>query len=153
MTARLNKLYTELNNAGLHAIALNPGPSLAYLSGLHFHLMERPVVMFFAPGRNPAIVLPELELQKAKQLPFQVEIFTYGENPSTWDDVFKKAVKTLSLDGKSIGVEPRAMRLLEFRYIKAGAPEADFPDAAPSLAALRVCKDTDEITRMGVPLK
>ena len=78
MTARLNKLYTELNNAGLHAIALNPGPSLAYLSGLHFHLMERPVVMFFAPGRNPAIVLPELELQKTKQLPFP------GRSVSLW---------------------------------------------------------------------
>jgi Xaa-Pro dipeptidase len=148
MSARLNRLYAEFNNAGLHAIALNPGPSLTYLSGLHFHLMERPVVMFFVPGRNPAIVLPELELQKTKQLPFPVEVFPYGENPSTWDDVFKKAVNSLGLDGKSIGVEPRAMRLLEFRYIKSGAPEADFPDATASLAALRVCKDADEISRM-----
>jgi Xaa-Pro dipeptidase len=148
MTARLNKLYTELKNADLHAIVLNPGPSLTYLSGLHFHLMERPVVMFFVPGRSIAIVLPELELQKTKQLPFPVEAFPYGENPSTWDDVFTKAVKTLGLDGKRIGVEPRAMRLLEFRYLKAGAPEADFPDATASLAALRVRKDADEISRM-----
>ncbi len=153
MTARLNKLYTELNHAGYHAIALNPGPSLTYLSGLHFHLMERPVVMFFVPGRDPAILLPELELQKTKQLPFQVEVFPYGENPSTWEDVFIKAVKTLGLDGKRIGVEPRAMRLLEFRYLKAGAPEADFPDATASLAALRVCKDADEISRMRSAVK
>jgi len=148
MAARLNRLYLELNNAGLHAVALNPGPSLTYLSGLHFHLMERPVVMFFVPGRNPAIVLPELELQKTKQLPFPVEVFPYGENPSTWDEVFKKAVNSLGLDGKSIGVEPRAMRLLEFRHIKAGAPEADYPDATASLAALRVRKDADEIRLM-----
>jgi Xaa-Pro dipeptidase len=148
MSARLNRLYTELNNAGLHAVALNPGPSLTYLSGLHFHLMERPVVMFFVPGRNPAIVLPELELQKTKQLQFPVEIFPYGENPSTWDEVFKKAVKALELDGKRIGVEPRAMRLLEFRHVKAGAPEADYPDATASLAALRVRKDADEIRQM-----
>ena len=40
------------------------------------------------------------------------------------------------------------MRLLEFRYLKAGAPEADFPDATASLAALRVRKDADEISRM-----
>ena len=148
MAARLNRLYTELNHAGLHAVALNPGPSLTYLSGLHFHLMERPVVMFFVPGRDPAIVLPELELQKTKQLHFPVEVFPYGENPSTWDEVFKKAVKSLALDGKSIGVEPRAMRLLEFRHIKAGAPEADYPDATASLAALRVRKDADEIRLM-----
>jgi Xaa-Pro dipeptidase len=148
MTPRLGKLYIELEKAGLHAIALNPGPSLTYLSGLHFHLMERPVVMFFSPGRNPAIVLPELELQKTKQLLYPVEIFPYGENPSAWEETFKKAVKSLALGGKSIGVEPRAMRLLEFRYVKAGAPEADFPDATIPLAALRVCKDADEIARM-----
>jgi Xaa-Pro dipeptidase len=153
MSARLNRLYTELNNAGLHAVALNPGPSLTYLSGLHFHLMERPVVMFFVPGRNPAIVLPELELQKTKQLQFPVEIFPYGENPSTWDEVFKMAVKALELDGKRIGVEPRAMRLLEFRHVKAGAPEADFPDATASLAALRIRKDADEIRQMRCAVK
>lgn len=40
------------------------------------------------------------------------------------------------------------MRLLEFRYVKAGAPGSEFPDATASLAALRVCKDADEISRM-----
>lgn len=148
MTTRLDKLFVELQKAGLHAVALNPGSTLTYLSGLHFHLMERPVVMVFSPGRKPVIILPELELQKARQLPYPVEVFAYGENPSTWDETFKKALTSLALDGKRIGVEPRAMRLLEFRHVKAGAPEADFPDASSALAALRICKDADEITRM-----
>ena len=30
------------------------------------------------------------------------------------------------------------MRLLEFRYVKTGAPEADFPDASDVLGALRL---------------
>ena len=148
MTPRLDKLFVELEKAGLHAVALNPGPTLTYLSGLHFHLMERPVVMVFSPGRKPAIILPELELQKARQLPYPAEVFAYGENPSTWDESFKKALTFLGLDGKRIGVEPREMRLLEFGHVKAGAPEADFPDASSALAALRICKDADEITRM-----
>jgi Xaa-Pro dipeptidase len=148
MTEKLDRLYTQLDNAGLHAIAVNPGPSLTYLSGLKFHLMERPVVMFFSPKKKPALVLPELELQKTKQLPYPVEVFPYGENPSMWYESFKSAIKNLDLDGKKIGVEPRAMRLLEFRYIEAGAPKADFPDATAPLAALRVRKDADEINRM-----
>ena len=148
MTPRLDKLFVELEKAGLQAVALNPGPTLTYLCGLHFHLMERPVVMVFSPGRKPVIILPELELQKARQMPYPVEVFAYGENPSTWDESFRKALTSLVLDGKRIGVEPRAMRLLEFRYVKAGAPEADFPDASPVLAALRICKDADEIARM-----
>ena len=57
MTPRLDKLFFELEKAGLQAVALNPGPTLTYLSGLHFHLMERPVVMVFSPGRKPVIIL------------------------------------------------------------------------------------------------
>jgi len=148
MPPRLDKLYAELDKAGLDAVALNPGPTLAYLSGLRFHLMERPVVMIFAPGQSPAIVLPELELQKVKQLPYAVQVFAYGEMPSTWDESFQKAVKFLGLDGKQIGVEPRAMRLLEFRHLRAGAPEAVYPDASAVLAGLRICKDADEIAHM-----
>ena len=148
MTPRMEKLFAELKRAGLDAVAINPGPTLTYLSGLRFHLMERPVVMFFAPGRNPVIVLPELELQKVKHLPWQVDAFSYGENPTEWDDSFINAIASMGLDGKNIGVEPRAMRLLEFRYVKASAPEADFPDASAALGRLRVCKDADEVARM-----
>jgi len=148
MPPRLDKLVLELSQAGLDAVALNPGPTLNYLSGLRFHLMERPVVVLFAPGQSPAIILPELELQKVRQIPYAVQVFAYGEAPSTWSEVFKQAIRALGLDGKQIGVEPRAMRLLEFRHLQAGAPEADFPDASAALAGLRLCKDTDEISRM-----
>ncbi|HVN15642.1 MAG TPA: aminopeptidase P family protein, partial [Anaerolineales bacterium] len=79
---------------------------------------------------------------------YKVQAFPYGENPSEWENAFRKAAQTLGLDGKRIGVEPRQMRLLEFRYIKAGAPEADFPDASDVLADLRLRKDQDEVNAM-----
>jgi Xaa-Pro dipeptidase len=77
-----------------------------------------------------------------------VKAFPYGENPADWDGVFRQAVQSLGLDGKRIGVEPRQMRLLEFRHVKAGAPEADFPDASDVVSALRVRKDADEVAAM-----
>ena len=40
------------------------------------------------------------------------------------------------------------MRLLEFRHVKAGAPEADYPDASDMLAGLRLKKDKDEVDAM-----
>ncbi len=40
------------------------------------------------------------------------------------------------------------MRLLEFRHVRAGAPEADYPDASDTLAALRLHKDEQEIGYM-----
>lgn len=146
--SRLDKLNASLQTSGLDAVILNPGPALTHLTGLHFHLMERPVVLMFAKDQEPAIVLPELELQKVASLPYKLQVFAYPENPSEWEGVFRKATQSLDLDGKQIGVEPRQLRLLEFRYVKAGAPEADYPDASEVLSSLRLRKDTAEIEAM-----
>lgn len=154
--SRLDKLNASLRTlrhaqgdaSGLDAVILNPGPTLTYLTGLHFHLMERPVVLLFAKDQDPAIVLPELELQKLADLPYKLQVFSYPENLSEWDAAFRKAVQALGLDGKRIGVEPRQLRLLEFRHVKNGAPEADFPDASEVLSNLRLKKDKAEVDAM-----
>ena len=146
--SRFDRLNASLRASGLDAVILNPGPTLTYLTGLRFHLMERPVVLLFAKDGDPAIVLPELELQKVSSLPYALQVFPYPENPSEWDNAFRKAVQALGLDGKRIGVEPRQLRLLEFRYVKAGAPEADYPDASEVLAGLRLKKDNVEVEAM-----
>jgi Xaa-Pro dipeptidase len=132
----------------LDAVILNPGPTLAHLTGLRFHLMERPVVLLFARDQEPAIVLPELELQKVASLPYKLQVFAYPENPAEWESAFRKAARSLSLDGKRVGVEPRQLRLLEFRHVKAGAPEAEYPDASEALSSLRLRKDQAEIEAM-----
>jgi Xaa-Pro dipeptidase len=158
-SARLEKLNASLRTSGLDAVALNPGPTLTYLTGLHFHLMERPVVLLVAPGQVPALVLPQLEMLKVEQIPYSVQAFAYGENPSEWEAVFRNATQALALDtrtgtsGKRIGVEPRQMRLLEFRYVKSSAPEADYPDASNVLGPLRLRKDRNEIAAMRKAVK
>ncbi len=148
MSSRLSKLYERLQEGNLDAVAFNPGPMLTYLTGLHFHLMERPVVFMFVPGQPPAAVLPELEKPKLDLLPYPVQAFLYSENPLEWEAAFRKAVQALGVDGKSIGVEPRRMRLLEFKYIRDAAPEADYPDASEVISALRISKDKAEIEAM-----
>src|SRR5215211_8544517 len=146
--SRLDKLNASLQSSGLDAVILNPGPTLTHLTGLHFHLMERPVVLMFARDQEPALVLPELELQKVASLPYKLRVFAYPENPAEWEGVFGRAVQSLSLDGKRIGIEPRQLRLLEFRYVKDGAPEADYPDASDVLSAMRLRKDKSEVDAM-----
>ena len=146
--SRFDKLNASLRTSDLDAIILNPGPTLTHLTGLHFHLMERPVVLLFAKDQTPAIVLPELELQKVASLPYELQVFSYPENPSEWGNVFRKATQALGLEGKRIGVEPRQLRLLEFRYVKDGAPEADYPDASDVLSGMRLRKDKAEVEAM-----
>jgi Xaa-Pro dipeptidase len=151
--SRLDKLNASLLNSGLSAVALNPGPTLTYLTGIGFHLMERPVVLLVSPNQDPVLVLPELELPKLDLFQYKVNAFAYGENPSEWEAVFRKAAQSLGLDGKRIGVEPRQMRLLEFSHVKAGAPEADFPDATDVLSGLRLRKDKAEVDAMRTAVK
>ena len=146
--SRFDRLNASLRASGLDAVILNPGPTLTHLTGLRFHLMERPVVLLFAKDQDPAIVLPELELQKVASLTYKLQVFPYPENPSEWDNAFRKAAQALSLDGKRIGVDPRQLRLMEFRHVKAGAPEADYPDGSDLLAGLRLKKEKAEVEAM-----
>ena len=146
--ARLEKLYSAMTAAKLDAVAINPGPSFAYLTGLSFHLMERPTVMFFSPGKDPAIILPELETPKLAQLAYKAQAFPYPELPGEWIKAFKNGIHALGLEGKSIGLESRYLRILEFRFIEEAAPGASFPDASAALASLRITKEADEIAKM-----
>jgi Xaa-Pro dipeptidase len=145
---RLAHLSDSIRSANLDALALNPGPSLVYLTGLHFHLMERPTLVFFTANSAPALVLPELEMLKVKDLPFEVVTFPYGDNPDEWDQVFREAGRSLGLEGKRIGVEPLHMRILEFNKVKIIAGMTDCPDATQVAGQLRLCKEAEEVAFM-----
>ena len=145
---RLAHLSRSIRTANLDALALNPGPSLVYLTGLHFHLMERPTVAFFTADAAPVLVLPELEMLKVKDLPFEIKAYPYGENPAEWDQVFLEAGRWLKLEGKRIGIEPLHMRILEFRKVKIVAGEMECPDATQVVGQLRVCKEAGEVAAM-----
>jgi Xaa-Pro dipeptidase len=145
---RLAKLSAALKANDLSALVLTPGPSLVYLTGLHFHVMERPVVAIFTPDSEPAIVLPELEMPKMAGLPMKMDAFPFGENPSEWGGVFRRALEARKLNGGRIGVEPLRMRVLEFRYLQGAAPQADFPAASEVITSLRLHKETREVEAM-----
>lgn len=150
---RLARFAELLTATGLDAAALNPGPTLTYLTGLHFHLMERPTVLVVAPGKEPALILPELEMAKVAGLAYPVHAFPYGETPETWPQVFRNALHSLDLFGRTIGVEPRALRVLELRLLEYGAPGAHIVPADAALTDLRIRKDADEIAKMRQAVK
>ena len=134
-----------MEQRGIDAMALNAGPSLTYLTGLHFHLTERPVVLLAAPGKKPILVVPELEQKKLDQTAGSLDAFTYQENPAGWGDVFRQGLAELNLEGKKIGIEPRQLRLIEYNYLSSGDGRLIFTDASSIIASLRSVKDQTEI--------
>ena len=81
---RHKKLAYQIQTSDLDAFVFNPGPSLKYLTGLQFHLSERPVVLIFIPDQPFHLVLPELEAAKLENTPYPIAAYPYGENPAGW---------------------------------------------------------------------
>ncbi len=145
---RQDKLLTAIQAAGLDAVILNPGPSLAYFTGLSFHLSERPVLVSLAPGYHPTIVLPALETAKVEHLSYPLQSLPYGEDPTTWSKVVKQAFQFLSANSPRIGVEPRGLRFLEITLLEEALTNICLTNAEPVIASLRRIKDQAEIESM-----
>lgn len=147
MTDRITRFIDMINQAKLDGFVLNPGPSLAYLTGLNFHLMERPTVAVFTASGKISLVLPILEREKLNGLPFEFDVYPFGDDPATWNSAFQKALEAMHLQNGKIGVEPTRLRVLELHFLE-DASNAQFVDGSQVLASLRMCKDAYEIEKM-----
>ena len=64
---RRQRLAQIAKAQGLGTIALVPGANFSYISGLHFHLMERPTLLFVTADNQILAIIPELEREKWTQ--------------------------------------------------------------------------------------
>ncbi len=139
--ARQEKLSQLIKQFGFDAVAVNPSPNLVYLTDLHFHLSERPVVCIFTPDKPPVLILPELESAKINNLEFELQSFTFSEDVSKWQNAFSEAIRKIDLQTGSVGVDDRGLRMLELRLLQSSLPYSTFDDADTLFAELRMYKD------------
>lgn len=149
MPSRIQRLVEQMRGAGVDCVALVHGPNLAYLTGLHGHLSERPTIAFFPAGGQPALLVPNFEAVKAEHVPQPIdwEFFTYTDEEGP-DGACASACDFLGLSGKRLAVEHLTMRVLELEMIQRDAPDVQPVSAEPMLADLRMIKDADELTQM-----
>lgn len=145
---RFSRLQSLMERHNLDAVAINPGPTLAYLTGLSLHLMERPTVLLVSKGKAPALVLPELEAGKLTSLDVKLRAYPFGDNPATWGDIYTQAGEDLGLGNARIGVEPTRFRFLELNMLQNALPQAKFVSGEALFSALRVNKDESEVAAM-----
>ncbi|MCK9245705.1 MAG: Xaa-Pro peptidase family protein [Anaerolineaceae bacterium] len=148
MNSRIKKLREAIARFELDGVVMNPSASLRWLTGLGFHMMERPVILFVRREGKPLIVLPELEIAKVEELKDDLEVWTFGDDPSTWLDVYQKALSFAKDKQLRVGVEPTSLRFLELEILSRALPEASFIDGSAVFAELRLVKDKQEIARM-----
>ncbi|MCD4672791.1 MAG: Xaa-Pro peptidase family protein [Anaerolineaceae bacterium] len=148
MNDRISKLTQAMQDAGLEMLVLNPGASLTYLTGLHFHVSERPTVLLVSTSKPPQIILAALEANKLKNSSTPLEPIPYDDNPEHWTASFHEARRKLGKAPQTIGVEPTALRFLELNYLQAAFPDTKFISAEDVLSSLRITKDNDEVEKM-----
>lgn len=144
LRARQAQLEKIIEASEFDCLLFNPSPTLGYLTGMNFHMSERPVVLMVRPGHIPALVLPELEAAKAKDLGYPLNVFSYGENPLNWPRAFQKAAHAIGLPGLNAGVEAAHFRVLELQLLEEAAPGTHFNPSETIVAKLRMYKDAAE---------
>jgi Xaa-Pro dipeptidase len=145
---RLQLILDLMKKYQLDAVAINPGPALTYLTGLHFHLMERPTLLLISESSSPVMILPELEIGKINQSRIPLQPVTFADDPSLWPAAIISAVEKAGLKNAKVGVEPTHLRFMELNYLQTAAPEDHFVSAEALFSELRLCKDAVEIKLM-----
>ncbi len=147
---RLNKISAEMDKSGIDTLVLNPGASLYYLTGLEFHLSERPIVFILVRPNRCGIVLPELEQGKLLSSKFPIKTYSYSDDPDYWSEAFQKATTDMGISGTTIGIEPSRLRVMEYRFLENSINHSLFVSAETEISKCRAVKDDTEIQAMRI---
>ena len=137
-----------MQNHLMDGVVLMPGPNLLYISGIHVHVSERPILLFVPANREPAILIPNLEAIKAQQAGINSERIFGWRDEEGFSAAFQRASNLLGLANARWGVEALHMRVLELEQLHRAAPGLQTSHAEPALDALRLVKDTGEIAAL-----
>jgi Xaa-Pro dipeptidase len=145
---RLQRLSEHLISADLPWLALIPGSTLLWLTGIHSHASERPFIVWLSPAQPPAALVPALEAMKAEAAGIPTDRIFAWSDQAGYRGACRQAVQALGLAGQRIGVEALSMRVLERDLLAGLVPDATLVQADGLLAALRLRKDAGEIGAM-----
>lgn len=142
LAGRRDRLAGLVREAGLRAAAFVPGANFYYLTGLHFHLMERPTIVFVTASAEVLAIMPELERQKWRESFDSAPTF-FWQDADGFDAAFAAAAGELG-DGL-IGVEGGRMRVFEAEALRKHFGAERVVDGGAGLADLRICKEPAEV--------
>lgn len=146
---RIERLREQILAHGVDGIALMPGPNLLYLSGIHVHVSERPILLFIPADDEPAIIISALESGKARAAGIREDrIFAWSDEEG-YTGAFQQACAHLELSDYLLSVEALHMRVLELELLHRYAPGLNTAHAEEIMTELRVVKDQSELATMG----
>jgi Xaa-Pro aminopeptidase len=143
--ARLGRLRTAMERADLDAVAIVPGPNFYFLTGAHFHLMERPTLLIVARDGTRHALMPQLERTRWESAAPDADT-VYWQDSDGFEQAFRQLAARIA--PARIGVEGQRMRFFEAEAIRRAFPASTVLDAHYPISHMRLHKDADEIAAM-----
>ncbi len=141
LLSRIGKLRADMATAGIDAVAVSFGSDLPYLTGYRATPSER-LTMAVVTADEAVLILPELEAPRVDRDACPVPVVSWSET----DDPLDIVTRQLGKAGRvGVASELWARFLLP---MSRRLPSAQFEDAGPLLAGLRVIKSPHEIDRL-----
>ena len=135
--ARIARLQAAMQEFGLQAIVLEPGPAMLYLTGVRWGKSERTFAVVLPAKGGPVWVLPGFEEMRARELIHpgdDIRIWQEDESP------YQRLVDGLKARGVTsgrVGIDDAA-RFFVFDGIRKLAPTLDYVSTAQVLKAAGV---------------
>src|SRR5262249_21455063 len=144
--ARLARAQRLMADAGLDAVVMASGTSLAYFTGAEWGISERFFGMVLTKDGDPAWVTPAFEKQRAlEQIQHGTDVRAWEEHESPYALV--AGILRDRKAGGRIGIE-EAMPFVFADGIAKASPAARVESAIPVTAGCRMIKDAHEIALM-----
>jgi D-alanyl-D-alanine dipeptidase len=138
---RIARAAEESERQGLDALVVSPSPDLAYLTGYDPMPLPRPTLLVLRPGREPAMLVPQLERPLAADSPVgdRIELVAWQDGSDPYE-----AAASLLGGAQQVAVADRlwAVHLIGLRR---AIPDASFSPASAVLGRLRAIKDDEEL--------
>ena len=145
MPDRYKNLRSIAQSLSLDAIALVPGANFQRLFNVNFHQNERPLMVLVPVNGAPLAVVPNLELGSFNAIDFEGKVFDWKDQ-SGYQSAFNALFNHENI--KRVGVEGQSMRVFVHHAMKAANSHLDIVDAQKEIAALRLCKNENEISAL-----
>src|SRR5438093_7116175 len=93
---RLARAAEESRTSGVDALIVTPSPDLEYLLGYEAPLLERLTALVTRPGKDPVLIVPQLEVPRASASPAgdHAEMQAWSDGNDPFDSIRKLLPET-----------------------------------------------------------
>lgn len=130
--ARIEKLREAMQEFGLQAVVIEPGPAMVYLTGVHWGRSERTFALVVPLKGDLGFVLPGFEEMRARELIHPgSDIRIWQEDESPYQRI-AQILKDRGIVSGRVGMDP-SVRFFIFDGVRKLAPQLDYVSAQPAL--------------------